>query len=114
MQSIPKRVCTHEHRAEAVDLVLAEDLGGTPTSRKLGLSVQTYSRWIHEARVGVLARVDMHLAQPVSDLRAEVSRLKRELAITCEDRDVSKKAVAQPLLRAVAALRSSPSEVRAH
>jgi transposase len=32
--------------------------------------------------------------QPVTDLQAEVSRLKRELAIACEERDILKKATA--------------------
>lgn len=40
----------------------------------------------------------------VSDLKAEVSRLKRELAIACEERCSRKKATAYPLVRAVAAL----------
>ena len=81
MQTVPKRMFTHEYRAEAVKLVLAEGLGVTVAARKLGLSVKTYSKWIRDARSGVLARVDTHRLQPVSDLQAEVSRLKRELAI---------------------------------
>lgn len=94
MQSVPKRVFTHEYRAEAVKLVLAEGLGVSDAARKLGLSVKTYSRWIREARAGVLARVDTYRSQPVTDLQAEVSRLKRELAIACEERDILKKATA--------------------
>lgn len=78
------------------------------------LSIMTYSRWIREARAGVLARVDKYRAQPVSDLQTEVSRLKRELVIACEDRDVLKKATAYLLVRAVAASRNSPSEVRVY
>ena len=80
MQTVPKRVFTHKYRAEAVKRVLAEGLGVTVAARKLGLSVKTYSKWIRDARAGVLARVDTHRLQPVSDLQAEVSRLKRELA----------------------------------
>ena len=94
MQSVPKRVFTHEYRAEAIKLVLAEGLGVADAARKLGLSVKTYSRWIREARAGVLARVDTYRVQPVTDLQAEVSRLKRELAIACEERDILKKATA--------------------
>ena len=44
MQTVPKRVFTHEYRAEAVKLVLAEGLGVTQVARKLGLSVKTYSK----------------------------------------------------------------------
>ena len=89
MQSVPKRVFTHEYRAEVVKLVLAEGVGVTTAARQLGLSVKTYSKWIRDTRSGVLARVDTHRLQPVSDLQAEVSRLKRELAIACEDGVVS-------------------------
>ena len=74
--------------------MLAEGLGVTQAARKLGLSVKTYSKWIRDARAGVLSTIDLHRIQPVSDLQAEVSRLKRELAIACEDRDVLKKATA--------------------
>ena len=42
-------------------------------------------------RSGVLAHVDAHRTRPVNDLQAEVSRLKRELAIACEDRDLLKR-----------------------
>ena len=94
MQSVPKRVFTHEYRAEAVKLVLAEGLGATEAARKLGLSIKTYSKWIRDARSGKLASVDTHRVQPVTDLQAEVSRLKRELAIACEERDILKKATA--------------------
>ena len=94
MQSVPKRVFTHEHRAEAVKLVFSEAMGVTAAARKLGLSVKTHSKWIRDARAGVLSTIDVQRVQPVSDLQAEVSRLKRELAIACEDRDVLKKATA--------------------
>ena len=91
MQSVPKRVFTYEYRAEAVKLVLAEGLAVTEAARKLGMSVKTCSKWIRDARSGVLARVDTYRTQPVSDLQAEVSRMKRELAIACEDRDFLKR-----------------------
>lgn len=91
MQFAPKRVFTHEYRAEAVKLVLAEGLGVTPAARKIALSVKTYSRWIREARACVLAHVDTHRTQPVNDVKAEVSRLRRELTVACEDRDTLKK-----------------------
>ena len=112
MQAVPKRVVTLEYRTEAVKLVLAEGLGVTDAARQLGLSVKANSRWIREARAGVLARVDTYRVQPVTDLQAEVSGLKRELVIACEERDILKKATAQPLVRAVAALRSRPGEAR--
>jgi transposase len=83
-------------------------------AQKLGLSLQTYANWVARSREGKLAAVDAHGMQRVSELQAEVSRLKRELAIACEERDVLKKATAPSLGRAVAALRNMPSEVRLH
>ena len=51
-------------------------MGVTAAARKLGLSVKTYSKWIRNARAGALSNIDVHRAQPVTDLQAEVSRLK--------------------------------------
>jgi transposase len=94
MSGTPKRQFTHEYRAEAVKLVTEQGMSLTAAARKLSLSVQTYANWVGKARAGKLARVDAHRLAPVSDLQAEVSRLKRELAIACEERDVLKKATA--------------------
>lgn len=105
MQSISKRVFTHEYRAEAVKLVTEQGMGITDAAKKLALSVKTYSRWAREERAGTLLRVDTHRVQPVTDLQAEVSRLKRELAVACEERDILKKATALLLERAAAICR---------
>jgi transposase len=94
MSNVAKRVFTHEYRAEAVKLVINEGMIVAQAARKLGLSVKTYSKWVRDARAGILAQVDSYRLQPVSDLQAEVSRLKRELAIACEERDIRKKATA--------------------
>lgn len=94
MSGTPKRQFTHEYRAEAVKLVTEQSMTLTAAARKLSLSVQTYANWVNKARQGKLARVDAHRLQPVNDLQAEVSRLKRELAIACEERDILKKATA--------------------
>jgi transposase len=94
MSNVAKRVFTHEYRAEAVKLVINEGMIVAQAARKLGLSVKTYSKWVRDARAGILAQVDSYRLQPVSDLQAEVSRLKRELAIACEERDILKKATA--------------------
>ena len=93
MQSVPKRVFTHEYRAEAVKLLLAEGLGVTQAARKLGLSARRIrsGSGIRDARAGALSTIDTHRVQPVSDLQADVSRLKRERAIACENREVQKK-----------------------
>jgi transposase len=94
MSGTPKRQFTHEYRAEAVKLVTEQGMRVSAAAQKLGLSMQTYANWVARAREGKLTAVDAHRMQPVSELQAEVSRLKRELAIACEERDILKKATA--------------------
>jgi transposase len=94
MSGTPKRQFTHEYRSEAVKLVTEQGMKLSAAAQKLGLSLQTYANWVARARQGKLAVVGAHRMQPVSELQAEVSRLKRELAIACEERDVLKKATA--------------------
>ena len=94
MSSIPKRVFTSEYRTEAVKLVTESNMGVSAAAEKLGMSVKTYSNWVRQAKAGKLAAIDTHRLQPVSDLQAEISRLKRELATACEERDILKKATA--------------------
>jgi transposase len=54
--------------------------------------MQISAAWVARAREVKLARVNTRRMQPVSELQAEVGRLKRELAIACEERDVLEKA----------------------
>ena len=88
MSSMPKRVFTSEYRTEAVKLVTESNLSVTAAAEKLGLSIKTYSNWVRQAKAGKLATIDAHRLQPVSELQAEISRLKRELANACEERDI--------------------------
>jgi transposase len=94
MSNVSKRVFMHKYRAEAVKWVINEGMILAYAARKLGLSVKTYSKWVCDPRAGSLAQLDSYRAQPVCDLQAEVSRLKRELALACEERDILKKATA--------------------
>ena len=90
MSGTPKRQFADEYRKEAVKLVTEQGMQLTSAARKLSPSVQTYANWVSKARAGELARIDAHRLQPVNDLEAEVSRLKRELAIACEARHIKK------------------------
>ena len=42
MQSISKRMFTHEYRAEAVKLVAEQDMGSTDAAKQLALSVAVF------------------------------------------------------------------------
>ena len=88
MSSIPKRIFTNEYRAEAVKRVTESNLGITVAALKLGVSVKTSSNWVRQAKAGKLATIDAHRLQPVDELQAEISRLKRELANACQERDI--------------------------
>ena len=106
MQKRARRIYTREYRMEAAKRVTDQGMDVKVAAEKLGVCLKTYSNWIGHARSGKLAGVDAHRVQPVSELQAEVSRLKSVLVTACEERDILKK-----LPRT---LRSSASEVRVH
>lgn len=58
MQSMSKRVFSHEYRAEAVKLVTEQGMGVTEAAKKLALLVKTHSRWVRVARAGVPMSAD--------------------------------------------------------
>ncbi len=62
-------------------------------ARRLSLSAKTLANWIHKARSGKLSEVG-DTRKPVTDLEAEVARLKRELGEARMERDLLKKAAA--------------------
>jgi transposase len=94
MDKIRKQIYTREFRAQAVKQVLQGDRKPAEVAKALDINIKTFSRWLMLARGGRLAEVDGHRAEPVSEMQAEISRLKRELAEAREDRDILKKASA--------------------
>ena len=93
MDKIPKRVYTKEFKEEAAELVLREGLGLTEAARRLSISMKTLANWVALARHG--KPMTTHTPrQPVTELEAEVSRLRRELAEMKQERDLLKKATA--------------------
>ena len=112
MSSILKRIFTNEYRAEAVKLVTESNLGITVAALKLGVSVKTYSHWVRQAKAGKLATIEAPRLQPVGELQAEISRLKRELANAGEERDILM--ARAPPKKPPRTLRNCPSEVRVY
>jgi transposase len=92
--SVPNRQYTQEFKLEAVRL--SESVGGTEAARRLGIPESSVGNWVKLARAGKLAGVDAAVAvkRPQSELEAENSRLKRELANTKLDLEIVKKAAA--------------------
>jgi len=109
MSSILKRIFTNEYRAEAVKLVTESNLGITVAALKLGVSVKTYSHWVIQPK---LATIEAPRLQPVGELQAEISRLKRELANAGEERDILM--ARAPPKKPPRTLRNCPSEVRVY
>ena len=94
MQALPKRVVTAEFRAEAVKLVIEQGLTPAEVARRFDIPYQTFYNWVALAKTGKLAAVDGKRIAPVSPLEAENSRLRKELAVLKEERDILKKATA--------------------
>ena len=81
---------TADYKAQAVSL--AESLGAAKAARKLGISVKTLAKWIRLARDGGVVKDGKR--RPVSDLEAEVARLRAENTQLRMERDFIKKAAA--------------------
>lgn len=93
MGKLPRQKYTKEFREQAVRLVIEQELTVPEAARRLSMSGQTLSNWVFKARHGKLAGMDGN-RKPATDLEAEVSRLKRELAEARMERDILKKATA--------------------
>jgi len=93
MEKLPRQIYTQEYREQSVKLVIEQKLTIPEAARRLSMSAKTLANWVFRARHGKLEGMDAHRA-PVTDLEAEVSRLKRELAEARMERDILKKATA--------------------
>ena len=93
MEKPPRQKYTTEFREQAVTLVSAQNLTVPEAAKRLSRSGQTLSNWVYKARQGKLAGMDGN-RKPVTDLKAENSRLQRELAEARMERDIHKKATA--------------------
>ena len=88
MKAVPKRVVTSKFRTEAVKLVIEQGLSPAEVARRLDVPYQTLYNWVTLAKTGKLAAVDAKRTAPISPFEAEVSRLKKEVAVLCEERDI--------------------------
>ena len=84
---------SEEFKAEAVKAI--ENNGGnvSATARHLGLPMQTLANWQRKANQGKLKGTKQYDPELVSALE-EIKRLKRELKIAQEEREILKKATA--------------------
>ncbi len=93
MERVPRQQYTKEFREQAVQLVQDQKLTIPEAARRLAMSDKTLANWVFRARQGQLSGLG-ESRRPVTDLEAEVSRLKRELVEARMERDILKKATA--------------------
>ena len=92
---VPNRQYTDEFKVEAVRL--SESIGGSKAAQRLGIPESSLWNWIRLSRAGKL-RAAVGAAVPVkrsvTEVEAENTRLRRELANTKLDLEIVKKAAA--------------------
>ena len=93
MKTGTDRKYTAEFRASAVKQVIEGGRGMAAVARSLEMSYKTLAKWVYLARRGQ-ALVKRVAAQPVSELEAELSRLRQENARLRVDKEILKKAAA--------------------
>ena len=91
MERIPKRFYTQEFKEEAVALVVDGWLKVAEVARRLSISDQTLRNWIKKQKSGALKAPG---SRPVSELEAENSKLRKELAEARLEKEILKKAMA--------------------
>jgi transposase len=89
MNRIPKAVYTKEFRDEAVKLAMTEGVGISEAARRLSISIKTLANWVRAAKAGKLESVGQH-QKPLTEMEAELGRVKRELAEVKMERDLLK------------------------
>ena len=86
----PRRQFTEEFRAQAVRLVLDEGKTVGAVARELDLTASALRQWVERARADRTGgKTGLMTAE-----REELARLRKELRIVREERDILKKATA--------------------
>ena len=85
----PRPVYPPEFRARAVELARATELPPSQVARDLGIDPDTLRRWLRQADVDA-----GRLQGTTTDEKAELARLRREVALLREERDILQKATA--------------------
>ena len=90
-----KKIKTYsaEFKAEAVKKIADNNGNISATAKQLGIAMQTLSNWHHKANQGKLKGTEQYDPDLMSALE-EVKRLKRQLKVAEEEREILKKATA--------------------
>jgi transposase len=76
-----------EFRTRAVELVRTRGLPRAQVARDLGVNVETLRLWVKQAEIDAGRRDGL-----MTDDKAELARLRREVAVLREEREILKKA----------------------
>src|SRR3954468_739699 len=94
-KDVADRQYTDEFKIEAVRL--ADSVGSNQAAKRLGIPPSSLGNWVRlkgAGKLGALNRDAVLVRRPVSEIEAENSRLRRELASTKLDLEIVKKAAA--------------------
>ena len=87
------RTYSAEFRAEAVKKILDNDGNVSATAKQLGIAMQTLYNWQNKANQGQLKGTEQYDPELIAVLE-ENKRLKRQLKVAEEEREILKKATA--------------------
>lgn len=93
MEKIPYGIYSKELREEAVKLVAEGGLSIPEVGRRLEIPTSTVRNWVQAYKEGTLSEVGKH-RKPLTEVEAELARVRRELAEVRMERDLLKKAAA--------------------
>jgi transposase len=93
MERLPHSKYTKELRLEAVRLVTEGGLSVQEASVRLSMPKSTLESWLRAFKSGKLERIGSS-QRPLTEMEAELARVKRELALVRMERDILKKAAA--------------------
>jgi transposase len=95
MEKLPRQSYTTEFRQQAVEMVTRDGLSIAEASRRLSLSPKTLTNWVRRAKRGDSPETAAPVPRrEVTDVEAELSRLRRENAELRMERDILKKSAA--------------------
>lgn len=89
MKRTPKAVYTKEFREEAVKLAMTDGVGVSEAARRVSISMKTLANWVRAAKDGKLENVGQ-TQKPLTEIEAELGRLKREFAEVKMERNLLK------------------------
>lgn len=87
------RTYSDEFKAEAVKKIADNNGNISATAKQLGIAMQTLSNWNNKANQGKLVGTEQYDPQLIAVLE-ENKRLKRQLKVAEEEREILKKATA--------------------